>query len=57
MGLKEPPADLSSTSLPQQWGKPRGKKIQPVAVPKMVIVKPKAGRKRKPLTNTLIDNR
>lgn len=57
MGLTEPPSELCSTSLPQQWGKPRGMKIKPVPVPQMVIVKPKMNRKRMPLTNTLIDNR
>lgn len=57
MGLSEPPAELCCNSLPQQWGKPRGNKIKPVPVPQMVIVKPKVERKRKPITNTLTDNR
>ncbi|KAK3086162.1 hypothetical protein FSP39_014493 [Pinctada imbricata] len=57
MGLTEPPTDLSSTSLPKQWGKPRGPKVEAVAVPEMVVLKPKPDRKRKPLKNTLVDNR
>ncbi|CAC5379284.1 unnamed protein product [Mytilus coruscus] len=57
MGLSEPPAELCCTSLPQQWGKPRGKEIKAVPAPSMIIVKPKMDRKRKPLKNSLIDNR
>ncbi|XP_076084541.1 uncharacterized protein LOC143055291 [Mytilus galloprovincialis] len=57
MGLTEPPAELFCTSLPQQWGKPRGKEIKAVPAPSMIIVKPKMDRKRKPLKNSLIDNR
>ncbi|CAG2225526.1 unnamed protein product [Mytilus edulis] len=57
MGLTEPPAELCCTSLPQQWGKPRGKEIKAVPTPSMIIVKPKMDRKRKPLKNSLIDNR
>ncbi len=40
VGLKVAPADLSCTSLPQEWHKPRGKKIAPEAVTSMVLAKP-----------------
>jgi hypothetical protein len=33
--LKEVPAELSATSLPQQWHMPRGRKIKPQAIVSM----------------------
>ncbi|KAK3737281.1 hypothetical protein QZH41_019808, partial [Actinostola sp. cb2023] len=50
-GLKEVPAALSCTSLPQQWHKPRGSKIKPRSVVNMILAKAKASgkRKRKPV--------
>ncbi|XP_033646503.1 uncharacterized protein LOC117305734 [Asterias rubens] len=41
LGLKEVPAFLSATSLPQQWHKPRGKIISPRPVSSMVFAKTK----------------
>jgi len=50
LGLKEVPTDASVTSLPQQWHKPRGRKIQPESVTDLVLAKPtKTIRKRKPV--------
>lgn len=40
-GLNKVPAELRCTSLPQQWHKPRGSKIQPEPVSSMVFSKPK----------------
>ena len=48
-GLQEVPAEQSVTSLPQQWHKPRGKKICPEPVSSMVLAKPKEARKRRPV--------
>ena len=52
LNLKEVPAELSATSLPQQWHKPRGRKIKPQAVVSMTLANPiksPADRKRKPI--------
>jgi len=57
-GYKEVPAEPSSTSLPQQWDKPRGPKILPESVGSMVIARPgNINRKRKPILANYIDNR
>jgi len=40
-GLNEVPASLSITSLPQQWHKPRGAKIEPRSVVNMILAKAK----------------
>lgn len=40
LNLKEDSAEQSCTSLPQQWHKPGGKKIQPQAVVSMILAKP-----------------
>ncbi|XP_066275513.1 uncharacterized protein [Branchiostoma lanceolatum] len=51
-GLVEVPTQPSATSLPQQWHKPRDKKIKPDAVTSMVLAKPtKVKRKRKPVSH------
>lgn len=48
--MNEVPAELPCTSLPQQWHKPRGSKIQPEPVSTMVFSKPKpTPRKKKPV--------
>ena len=52
LNLKEVPDELSATSLPQQWHKPRGRKIKPQAVVSMTLANPiksPADRKRKPI--------
>ena len=51
-GLKEVPDELSSTSLPQQWHKPRGRKVKPQPVTSLVMAKPKKDRKRRPVLTT-----
>ena len=49
LGLNEVLAELSCTSLPQQWHRPRGSKIEPEPVSSMVFLKPKpTSRKKKP---------
>ena len=57
MGLTSVPDVLSSTSLPQQWGIPRGSKIQPDVVPNMVIIKPRPNRKQNPIENIVTECR
>ena len=57
MGLTEIPAELPCTSLPQRWSVPRGTKIDPEPVPHMTFVNPKPVRKKRPIRNTLTDNR
>ncbi|KAK3107104.1 hypothetical protein FSP39_007204 [Pinctada imbricata] len=57
MGFTEVPSQLSCTSMPQQWGVPRGDKIECVSVPELNIVNPKPDRKRKPIQNSLVDCR
>jgi len=48
-GFNEVSAEPSSTSLPQQWDKPRDPKILPESVESMVIARPKnLNQKRKP---------
>uniref|UniRef100_A0A8W8MF45 Uncharacterized protein n=1 Tax=Magallana gigas TaxID=29159 RepID=A0A8W8MF45_MAGGI len=58
-GYKEIPSEPSSTSLPQQWDKPRrggGIKAEPVS--KMIISRPtNFHRKRKPVIASYIDTR
>ena len=52
LNLKEVPAELSVTSLPQQWHKPRGRKIKAQPVIAMTLAdptKPSSERKRKPI--------
>ncbi|XP_061183515.1 uncharacterized protein LOC133191793 [Saccostrea echinata] len=50
LGLNQVPAELPCTSLPQQWHKPRGTKIQPEPLSSMVFSKPKpTPRKKKPV--------
>ena len=50
LGLNEVPAELPCTSLPQQWHRPRGSKIEPEPVSSMVFSKPKpTPRKKKPV--------
>lgn len=39
----------ASTSLPQQWHKPRGTKLKPVPVSSACAAKAKVTRKRKPV--------
>ena len=57
-GYKDVPAQPSSTSLPQQWDKPRGAKIKAEPVSQMIISRPvNMNRKRKPVTATFVDNR
>ena len=43
------PEQLSCTSLPQQWNKPRGSKIEPVPIKDVVVARPVEKRKRKPV--------
>ncbi|XP_063410321.1 uncharacterized protein LOC134693427 [Mytilus trossulus] len=58
LGYKAVPSQPSSTSLPQQWDKPRGPKIKAEPVSQMVISRPmNLTRKRKPVIATFIDNR
>ncbi|XP_061672472.1 syntaxin-binding protein 1b isoform X4 [Syngnathoides biaculeatus] len=57
MGFTEVPSRLACTSLPEQWSKPRGQKIEPAAVPQVVFVNPKLVRKKRPVRNTLTDCR
>lgn len=47
LGLKEVPADLPSTSLPQQWHKPQGKKINPEPASNIVLAKPGASKRKR----------
>lgn len=55
-GYKEIPAEPSSTSLPQQWDKPRGEKIKAEPVSKMIISRQtNLNRKRKPVIASYID--
>jgi hypothetical protein len=57
-GYTDIPAEPSSTSLPQQWDKPRGPKILPEPVSQIVIARPgNITRKRKPIMATYNDNR
>lgn len=52
LNLKEVPAELSATSLPQQWDKPRGRKIKAQPMIAMTLAyptKPSSERKRKPI--------
>ncbi|XP_056014374.1 uncharacterized protein LOC125665758 [Ostrea edulis] len=57
-GFVEIPSMLSSTSLPQQWDKPRGDKIQPEPVSQMIISNPSnLNRKRKPIVASFVDTR
>lgn len=46
--------EIPSTSLPQQWHKPRGKKITGQPVSKVVVAKAKINRKRKPIMSSYI---
>ncbi|KAJ8307339.1 hypothetical protein KUTeg_015423 [Tegillarca granosa] len=57
MGLTDVPAHLSCTSLPQVWSVPRGRKIDPVSVPELIVVNPKPIRKKRPIKNTLTECR
>ncbi|XP_062596311.1 uncharacterized protein LOC134257729 [Saccostrea cucullata] len=57
-GYKKVPSEISSTSLPQQWDKPRGDKIKDEAVFTMIISCPtNLDRKRKPVIASYIDTR
>ena len=52
LNLKEVPAELSATSLPQQWHKPRVRKIKAQPMIAMTLAdptKPSSERKRKPI--------
>lgn len=52
------PSEPSSTSLPQQWDRPRGEKIKAESVSKMIISRPpNLNRKRKPVIASYIDTR
>jgi len=55
-GVKEVPSQAASTSIPQQWDKPRGAKILSEPISTMVIAKP-GSSKRKPLVAVIDDNR
>ncbi|XP_045189076.2 uncharacterized protein LOC123546672 [Mercenaria mercenaria] len=58
IGYKDVSALLSSTSLPQQWDRPRGGKIKSEPVSQMVIARPtNLTRKRKPVMTEFKDNR
>ena len=57
LGLEEAPATISATSLPQQWSKPRGSKIENEPVSHVIFTKPKESRKKRPLMNILEDTR
>ena len=58
LGYKAVPSQPSSTSLPQQWDKPRGPKSKAEPVSQMIISRPmNLTRKRKPVIATFIDNR
>lgn len=55
---KEVPSEPSSTSLTQQWDKPRGEKIKAEPVSRMIISHPtNLDRKRKPIIASYIDTR
>ncbi|XP_061190839.1 uncharacterized protein LOC133198955 [Saccostrea echinata] len=57
-GYKEVPSEISSTSLPQQWDKPRGEKIKAEPVSTMIISRPtNLERERKPVIASYIDTR
>ncbi|XP_022312022.2 uncharacterized protein LOC111117245 [Crassostrea virginica] len=57
-GLMEIPSHPSSTSLPQQWDKPRGPKICSEPVSQMIICRPtNLNRKRKPVVASFVDTR
>ncbi|KAH3724580.1 uncharacterized protein LOC127853544 isoform X1 [Dreissena polymorpha] len=57
-GYKEVPALLSSTSIPQQWDKPRGPKVKAEPASYMIFASPtNIGRKRKPIMAQFTDNR
>ncbi|XP_046558783.1 uncharacterized protein LOC124267828 [Haliotis rubra] len=57
-GYQAIPSQPSSTSLPQQWDKPRGPKIESEAVSQIIIARPRnLNRKRRPVMATFNDNR
>ncbi|KAJ8314914.1 hypothetical protein KUTeg_007064 [Tegillarca granosa] len=57
LGLTDVPSELACTSIPQQWHKPRGPKIDPEPVTAMVFAKPKpTPRKKKPVQSIPLDN-
>ncbi|KAJ8319713.1 hypothetical protein KUTeg_002734 [Tegillarca granosa] len=49
LGLKDAPAEQACTSLPQTWHIPRGNKINPVSVNKVVVTKAKEKRQKAPI--------
>ncbi|KAJ8306777.1 hypothetical protein KUTeg_015673, partial [Tegillarca granosa] len=57
LGLTDVPSELACTSIPQQWHKPRGPKIDPEPVTAMVFAKPKPTlRKKKQVHSIPLDN-
>ena len=57
-GLVDIPSQPSCTSTPQDWDKPRGKKILPEPVSTMIISRPSNyNRKKRPFIADYRDNR
>ena len=57
-GMSDVPSQPACTSVPQQWDKPRGTRIEAEPVCTMVISKPgNTDRKKRPLTADFSDNR
>lgn len=56
-GLDEIPDEPSSTSRPQSWHVPRGSKIKPEAIAKVVVANPTSARKRRPVVSSCKKNR
>ena len=48
---------MTCTSMPQQWHKPRGFKIQSQPVTSLIVAKPKKVRKREPVSTKVTKQR
>ena len=58
LGLQDIPAEVTCTSLPQQWNIPRGKRIASEPICNIIVMNPKQEiRKKRPVMSTFTDNR
>ncbi|KAJ8309693.1 hypothetical protein KUTeg_011558 [Tegillarca granosa] len=55
LGLKDVPSEQACTSLPQTWHIPRGNRITPISVSKVVVTKAKDVRKKIPIIQKPLD--
>ncbi|KAJ8308103.1 hypothetical protein KUTeg_012977, partial [Tegillarca granosa] len=55
LGLKDVPSEQACTSLPQTWHIPRGNRITPISVSKVVVTKAKDVRKKIPILQKPFD--